>query len=93
MFKDCCPSDSIGEESFKGVYTYNSTATGQTIQLPCKYSSGNFSSRSCKYDKGTGQPYWSDIDLDSCLAKSEVTNQLINLSQVSYGVKIPIKMF
>ena len=78
---DCCPADVQGEESFKGVYTYNQTLVNTNVQQPCVYSANQLSERECLPDLEIG-PQWGTIDLEKCPAKSEVTNRLIELQKV-----------
>ena len=82
-FSDCCKkSPEFGEQLFKGVQRFNSTQVSKTAKSPCYYNPESFSYRKCVGDMKNG-PHWEDeVDLTACKAKSEATNQLIQLKKV-----------
>ena len=77
---DCCPADKSGEESFKGIVSFPPTLVSQNVINTCKYNPTSTSSRKCRGDLKDG-PKWEEVDFDNCKAKSNVTNNLINLSK------------
>uniref|UniRef100_A0A7M5X0H9 Uncharacterized protein n=2 Tax=Clytia hemisphaerica TaxID=252671 RepID=A0A7M5X0H9_9CNID len=78
--QDCCPADTVGEESFKGVYNYNVTLVNTDVRQTCVYSASSLSARQCIQNLELG-PQWGEADLGQCSAKSDVTNQLIELTK------------
>ena len=82
---DCCSENSVGEDSYKGVYIYNKTLTSSKATTQnCRYAEGT-SYRRCIADLQNG-PRWSDIDLKECLPKMETTQKLLTLNLVSFGI-------
>ena len=80
---DCCSENSIGEDSYKGVYIYNKTLTSSNATTQnCRYSQG-INYRRCIADLQNG-PRWSNIDLKECRSKMKTTKKLLTLNLVSF---------
>ena len=83
---DCCPADTVGTVTFKGVYKYSqSLASTVPVHIPCVYNSNTNSSRLCTQNLQVG-PQWREIDSSQCTTQSEGTQKLLDLETVKYDL-------
>lgn len=78
-----CPLNFVfGEDNYKGKHSISRPAqTNETIQLPCKYGGGDVFVK-CVMGKN-GESKWLLFDQSSCKAKTDTSNQLLDLKQVN----------
>ena len=72
----------MGEEQLKGVITWKSTRADTNSTEDCPYNNFKHAVRFCRFDIVHG-PQWSEPMTKECLYKTETTNSLDKLSQVS----------
>lgn len=82
FFLECCYPDTFGEESFKGIYSYETTLRSKSVSKSCTYSNGTSFERSC-LGNGIQQAKWQDVEsLSLCKAFTKTTEELIELEKV-----------
>ena len=81
---DCCPAERIGEENFKGVYSYNAVLASAIVARDCKYNENQTFTRICQ-PNFPNSPQWTVADLELCDPKTQTTKDLLQIKQV--GIK------
>lgn len=79
--KAYCPSEAIGDASYKGKYIFPKTAVNTNVFITCQY--GYIEEevkvfRTCLLS-ASGKAFWSELDMSNCAAESEISNKLIKL--------------
>ena len=79
---DCCVTESVGEENFRGILKYDIThASSLAVTKQCPYNKTQTVDRFCRKNF----PYkaeWTEVDLSLCSPKTETTKKLLSLNQV-----------
>ena len=81
---DCCyASDgTFGESGYKGVYTYNTTLIGETVQQTCRYNPSAVFQRKCE-ENSDGIATWKKVtQLSKCEYFKEKTKNLEKLAEL-----------
>ena len=87
---DCCNSIAIGNSNYKGNYTLPTALEGNTNEQGCTYSGKTLSaiaSTQCQRNMEIG-PSYDALNVTSCKAKFQTTNDLDNLNEVKKSVFI-----
>ena len=81
---DCCFEENLGDDSFKGVYTFPIVATGHEYKTKCYYGTENvgaYAVRTCRMTDEVAS--WGSVDLSECKSRGESANkELVDLDQV-----------
>lgn len=81
---DCCNSIAVGNSNYKGNYTLPTTLEGNANEQGCTYSgrtSSAIASAQCQRNMEIG-PSYDALNVTSCKAKYQTTNDLDNLNEV-----------
>ena len=83
-FLDCCNSIAVGSSNYKGNYILPTTLEGNVNEQGCTYSgktSSAIASAQCQRNMESG-PSFNVLNVTSCQAKYNTTNDLDNLNEV-----------
>ena len=81
---DCCNSIAVGSSNYKGNYSLPTTLEGNANEQGCTYSgrtSSAIASAQCQRNMEIG-PSYDALNVTSCKAKYQTTNDLDNLNEV-----------
>ncbi|XP_065664756.1 uncharacterized protein LOC136086387 [Hydra vulgaris] len=84
---DCCISQTVGEESLRGVYTFPFTMVNNISTILCAYNSSITFQTQCIINNATYLPELVFASLSSCPLYSLTTYQLINTANLNVTIE------
>ncbi|XP_065664223.1 adhesion G-protein coupled receptor G2 isoform X8 [Hydra vulgaris] len=80
---DCCIEQTVGEESYTGIYKFPVTFRDDVFVFPCVYNTSIKFQRRCLFVSHFAIPEWEPAILSNCPPKSEISQKLINLENIN----------
>ncbi|XP_047141690.1 adhesion G-protein coupled receptor G2 isoform X3 [Hydra vulgaris] len=80
---DCCIEQTVGEDSYTGIYNFPVTLRDDVHVSLCVYNASIQFQRRCLFVSNFAIPEWEPAILSNCPSKSEISQKLINLENIN----------